>query len=1079
MWRKYFCLGRRCVTGTVLLAAFAIPIALLYIHAHLDSELRRRIEAKLQAGWPHLQVSVGKAHIAAGEGIHLEDISVVARKAGGPRAELLSIDRIRVLGPSQLHELFAATPRVDRLIVEGLVARATRRANGEWSLAQLWPLPKLGKVPVPGEIRGGVLEIFDPSKSPTSMLVLEPLHFALAWKAEGRDTHGEPAYVGHWTGDFAAKGLESTRLQGTFNPATHDFELRGKAGRLELGPELWRALPSECDAWTAHANTLRGILQVEDFQVRYSPSSREAWSFAGKARLSQGSLHDSRLPYPLADITGPIHWDHTGVNVGPLRGRSGPSTWSLSCSRRGYTAGDPWNVIADVRRLRLEERVFQLLSPRVEKLRTVWDHFQPRGEIDLHFRTDAWGNWSRAQAEITCHGVSVNYHKFPYRVDGMRGKLKLHDGVLNIELDSRQDSQAITVRGDIVNPGDQHFGTVDVRGSGIPVNESLWQAVPLPARKVLRDMRPRGQFDFEFHSERSPRTNWHPEKSMDVRFEDATIEYARFPYPLSDVRGVASMRNDTWTFGTPEQPLTATGGNGLVTCHGSLRPWGPRPTGLMARPPKRLSLHFTGQDIPLDGQLLQALPADAQHGWRQLRPRGMIDFATDIEFLSSTKSIDVRTVVNAGAGTVSLEPVFFPYRMDKVAGQIRIDKNRISWDRLQAEHGATEVITAGEARCDSPSDWEVRLRDFHLAWRAADRDLPHALPPALRQMLLMVQPMGVVTVDGNLLWRQVPAPAVPLHTEWNLKVDAANVALDAGLPLRNIQGGFSRLTGQADGEQFFARGELAVDSLTLWGHQFTDVSGPCVSNLGGITFGQAAVRGPQPIPARPVSAKFYDGTLSGHGHLSRDAVPRYVADLHLHDADLARVAREALPGTQQLAGKLFGQAQLRGAGRDLRALQGGGELHLREADIYQLPVMVALLKILNLRLPDTKAFTDSDLEFRVANGLVELPSIGFYGDAVSLDGSGYMDFQTQMDLSFSATVGRAGQAAPLLRQLVRQAGQRIMPVRVRGTLRDPQMWIEPFPAFNEAMESMQEGLLGEPPRPTQPRLGTRLLWPLR
>ena len=92
-----------------------------------------------------------------------------------------------------------------------------------------------------------------------------------------------------------------------------------------------------------------------------------------------------------------------------------------------------------------------------------------------------------------------------------------------------------------------------------------------------------------------------------------------------------------------------------------------------------------------------------------------------------------------------------------------------------------------------------------------------------------------------------------------------------------------------------------------------------------------------------------------------------------------------LKRSQQLRGKMRATVDLWGVGHDVRSLGGRGRVELHDADIYELPVMISLLKILSIREPDRSAFSESDFDFTVEGPRVFFNPINFNGDAISLE----------------------------------------------------------------------------------------------
>jgi len=192
------------------------------------------------------------------------------------------------------------------------------------------------------------------------------------------------------------------------------------------------------------------------------------------------------------------------------------------------------------------------------------------------------------------------------------------------------------------------------------------------------------------------------------------------------------------------------------------------------------------------------------------------------------------------------------------------------------------------------------------------------------------------------------------------------------------------------------------------------------------------------------------------------AAPEYDLRVDLADGDLARAAQEAFAGEQDLSGKVFAHLELAGAGRGIHTLGGEGKVQLRDADIYELPVMVALLKVLGARAPDTVAFTTSDIAFHLEGGHIYFDQVNFNGDAVSLSGTGEMNLNREIRLEFHSLMGRRDLWIPVLRDLAGGFSQETVTIHVGGTLDEPVTQFEPFPSLNRALQQLQADFQGPP-----------------
>jgi hypothetical protein len=167
-----------------------------------------------------------------------------------------------------------------------------------------------------------------------------------------------------------------------------------------------------------------------------------------------------------------------------------------------------------------------------------------------------------------------------------------------------------------------------------------------------------------------------------------------------------------------------------------------------------------------------------------------------------------------------------------------------------------------------------------------------------------------------------------------------------------------------------------------------------------------------------------------------------------------------------LGGTLSAVLSLQGSGRSEHTLSGKGEVQIRNTNIYELPLLVSLLKVLRSRTPDTTAFNQSDMKFRLQGRHIYLDQIDFLGDAVSLYGKGYTNFDQQLKLVFYGTLGRNDYRIPLLKKVVARTNESIMQMYVDGTLAEPHVQTQAFPGINRLMQQIQMDL-DSPPAITQ------------
>jgi hypothetical protein len=273
-------------------------------------------------------------------------------------------------------------------------------------------------------------------------------------------------------------------------------------------------------------------------------------------------------------------------------------------------------------------------------------------------------------------------------------------------------------------------------------------------------------------------------------------------------------------------------------------------------------------------------------------------------------------------------------------------------------------------------------------------------------------------------------PASPAAA-WDVQLDMEQASLNVGVALAHVHGGV-RLRGHGDGRGWSSTGEVALDSALVNGVQLTAVRGPLALDGAGVRFGGPAA-GNEAGPRR-LSARVAGGTLFVDGSVEAGPAGRFTVGLALGDADLARLATETT-GSHSLTGR--------------------GQLRLRDADIYELPVVVALLKIFRVKAPDRSAFSSSVVDFRIEGPRAYLDNIELSGDAISLVGTGEADFDGNLRLTFRSIVGEAETQLPVMKRLLGGASGQFMLVHVDGTLAEPVPSTEAFPSLAAALQKLQ------------------------
>jgi hypothetical protein len=247
-----------------------------------------------------------------------------------------------------------------------------------------------------------------------------------------------------------------------------------------------------------------------------------------------------------------------------------------------------------------------------------------------------------------------------------------------------------------------------------------------------------------------------------------------------------------------------------------------------------------------------------------------------------------------------------------------------------------------------------------------------------------------------------PLPTSPPQPDpivyWDAELKLAGASLDTGLPWEELFGSVA-CRGRYEGTHLgLVRGNVWLDRAVIAGQPVTGLKAHVCAN-------------PQvPDPTRPgeflpvelaftnVSGTLFHGLLGGEARVVLSENVRYELWLTATDVQLDEVARHYLnkPGTDaDLKG--IAQAQLYLYNRpDPRTgrlvVEGTGKIDVPTGRMYNLPILLDLVKVFKWQLPDKTAFEEAHAVFRIRGDRVIVDQLDLIGNAVCLGGSGEVDF---------------------------------------------------------------------------------------
>jgi hypothetical protein len=1024
------------VRWTVPLTVVGIIGAGVVGGVRINEELRRRVESAVAEHVPHLGVQVQGADLVSGMGIVIRGLAITDPRAPTARRQVLWIDEVWLACDTHLAELALAKPRLTAVRIRRPMVHAYRDEAGSWNLASLAMLLRPGgrthSLPVSVEdatvlVEDGGLRIRETFRS--GRLDVRPL-----------TDSAEEGTVWAVRGGGTADSFQSVTVEGTVRPQGGDFDLRGSLEGLECGPRtaglVKAGLPVSGRDWGQDLAAFTGTVDLSwQAAGRLTAWQQASWRLSGA--VSRGRIEHPSLPLPIADVAASFTADPAGFSLDSATGRSGVTILRSVARLAGWDAAADFDCLLEAERL-VVGRHWQPLLP--ERFATHWRKLLPAGEVDLRAHLIRTRGDIHPEVSVRCRNLSLTHYRFPYRLDRTVGTIVLEGSTLSLHLSGQAGSRPIQITGSLRDGGQTGF--VEVRGTAIPIDESLVAALPPRGADVVRSLRGSGSVDFVFRQERAKDLPEGRSDRLDLRLSNGHVNYSRFPYPLSRVQGFIHMEQGVWTV----REMTGRNDSGTVRCTGQLLPQ-PDGDGL-------LTLQLTGEGVVLEQELRDALPTGVQRLWDDMDPRGQAAFSAVVTHETKSRRTTVEIEASPHGDTVSIEPVWFPYRLEKLRGHLHWNDGLLSFDGWRGTHDRTTVLADGTCRFGTDGNWQVSFSRLAADRFRADHDVLRALPVGLEKAISAVRPHGLLSVDGTLdIYSTSSATdrGRGMAASWDMHLDMEQGGLDVGVPLEHVHGGV-HLAGTTDGSAWQATGELLLDSASWRGVQLTSVRGPLAMDAAGVRFGAAADSGHD---RRRLSAAVAGGTLWVDGSMSAAAAGQFTVAASLEGADLERLACDCRGTPHRYRGRVFGDLEVSGTRGGSHSLAGQGQLRLRDADIFELPLVVAMLKVLRVKPPDRNAFGSSMIDCRVEGPRAYLDTIELSGDAISLVGNGEIDFDGNVGMTFRSIMGDAESQLPAMKRVLGGASGQFLLIHVAGTIAEPEINTEAFPSLAAALQKLQ------------------------
>jgi hypothetical protein len=1052
--------------------------------SRVDTHLTQEIVKRLRREWPNHYVSVDRARLIAGQSITMDGLRIAKPTDQGLR-DIVRVGRVVCNGPFDWIGLAQGQIPLESVVIDGAEISLWPLSNGRWNIEEL---PKEGGRPLrlPSmEVRSGMVRIGHETGSIRSEMICHDLR---AWlSTETADSKVEGAM--RWRASVASSFFRQLQIEGVAAADRSSWSAAGSIAGLEFSGRLMEQLPSilrtRLEAMKGFSGEAEGA-----FRARMQGSNLQ---FDAQGRLRNGRLLHPWVPYPLEGLTCDVVLQKELLQVRAGGARSGNTRLEFECDMQGLVPLSPLAATVKIHDLNLDDRLYAALPVAIQE---HWQRLRVSGLVDASAAIVFDGERWRPKVLVRAKGGGIDPDFFPYPVRAIEGDFLYEEGRITApRLSAIAGDQ--TINGSLTLQRHQPRWLMDLvlaADGPIAIDETLLHALtPRGAstsgfQSFVRSLHPTGTV--LLRRGRFIRSAERPEsisRSLELTFSECSIKYDGFRYPVYDVHGQATLDNDHLVLRefVGRNDGARIKGEGFAQC---------RESNL-----ESIDMLFDAYNVSLDEELQQALPPSARNLWDQLQPAGTIDrIGIQIKRNDRHDPLDLRVEMNevremqaSGGRGISLRPLAFPYVIDEIECAIDYRPGRIDIRSMSGKHDASQIQTEGQIRLHSNGTWDGQLSWLPSTRFVVDQVLLNCLPQVLRQPLTRIHFEGPVSLTGSTQVASLDESNPSLVRSWNVRVDLeeAKFASDAVTGIR----GAVEVQGENTPAGPVAFGSLAIDAMAVRGIAVTGIQGPFALDRAELMLGRDAIDwqwrnhslvqraqglgtgiDPNVVPAsfrsrirdawvesppeppripglatsldekptldirdNDIRARTLSGTMfvSGvqpiHGERSRYRLRLVDSDFHGFLLDLGETHTQA-------AGRLSFQVDVAGSWANTDAMEGTGRAWLRDANLYELPNMIRLFRLLSVR-PDQGAFDSADIAFTIDGDRIPVQEIQLDGDLVSMQGSGWVNLRREVYFDLFAHVGRKSIVGAIARPITQHRAANLMRIEVTGTTSNPEM----------------------------------------
>ncbi|MHC4712735.1 MAG: hypothetical protein ACYTAN_05605 [Planctomycetota bacterium] len=984
--------------------------------------VRAFAEEKMSLLLPGKKVSVGSADFSLLDGLDLFEMRVTDEATGFEVARMNHVKARLDLG-----SLLEFSLLIESVEASGLFLDLSRSKDGQWNLSL--PAPSgsgadVVKRPFSIMLQGAFVSLDD-----------RALDFAVSFRVDKVDIGLFSGSGGsdQWrvSADFGEGLLGKWRISGHYDVTDREVEAKFKVIDLELGKGLRARMPPF--ARRVHDMFEPSGLADASGRVTYSPEAGS--DFDVKVVLKGCTARYAKFPVPGSDIEGTLHFTPEGVGFEGLDCRGMGGSVVLGGQTVGYGREAAVEVSFNTEGTHVTD---DLLDALPDKVAGVIAGFDPAGpaDVEVQLKRPA-GPQKPYDVSLLARprGMTVTYDGFPLKVDGVTGKLAYTNGDLDIaDVAGRHGDMRVSVSGLVKSLTRESEVGMRVVATRIRLEEKIRTLLPQGPADFWKSLEPSGEVDAEVMLSKPPGQPLGV--GVNVRLADVSVLFDLFPYPLSGGRGEFSYEDGRVTINEPIR-FTRDGINVGVS-------------GTVDTAGGEANIVVSATDLEIDEQLSRALPEEYRAQLATLRVSGRAD-ASAVVSRAADGTIAVGEM-KAQMRSARLRPDAVPLAMGNAAASVTIDDEGVEIKGFEALYYPENALvllplvrlaflarptsrlaaTGGQIREDGLLSWDGC---FDLEHVFMEETLAGRIHPRLSSIVEKNNIRGFLGLRGDFEYNDWGEERELLY---NFTARCTGLSMDFGKRFTNVNGEI-RVEGDTYNGSggFLARGRLA--SLEVDGEP-----------AGETTF--ALEGSPGETTLRSFDMSVLGGRISGQARLPASGDSAYALSAELKDVALAGILEQAFGfRKERLGGKTTGKVEAVCLTGETQNLIGSCEITVNEGELWEVPMVLAVFNVLNLKVPERSQFTEARLRCNFAHGRLMVSEFSMASNPATIFGKGTITFGGTLDMEFHSYLGRI----PVISLVGGEMLKHVIVARATGTFAEPKVTLAasgPFAAFLDVLK---------------------------